>query len=126
MGLRINEPIRTALRCQVYATVVVALLAGFWGGAHAVLSSLLGGLIPWTAGAAYGLLVSASALTPGDTLRTLFRAEASKITLIVIQLWVVLAAYKSVVRIGLFSAFLISIIIFSLAIFIDRPASSKR
>ncbi len=45
------------------------------------------------------------------------RAESTKITLIVLQLWAVLTMYKDIAVIGFFSAFIITVLIFSLALF---------
>ena len=70
------------------------------------------------AGVAYGLMASlGNPRSAGNTLRTLMRAETTKIALIVLQLWAVLTMYKEIVVIGFFSAFIITVLIFSLALF---------
>lgn len=48
----------------------------------------------------------------------LFRAEAGKVGLIVIQLWLVLAYYKQVVMAAFFGTFFLTVILFSMAIFV--------
>jgi ATP synthase protein I len=128
MGPRItNQPIRAVLKWQLYATLTIALIAGLWTGRHGAGSALLGGAVSWVAGAVYGWLVSKGAQgSPAVALRALFRAEASKIVLIVIQLWIVLTAYRSVVLLWFFSAFLIATVIFSMAFFLDRPSTEQR
>jgi len=114
-----GRPIRTVLRWLVYATVVSALIAGLWQGYHGAVSALLGGLINLTAGAAYGwIALRSSNRTAGETLRALFRAEASKITLIVVQLWLVLSSYKQVVLAAFFGTFILTVILFSMAFFV--------
>lgn len=114
-----GRPIRTVLRWLVYATVVSALIAGLWQGYHGAVSALLGGFINLTAGTAYGWIgLRGSKRTAGDTLRTLFRAEAGKITLIVVQLWLVLSSYKQVVLAAFFGTFILTVILFSMAFFV--------
>jgi F0F1-type ATP synthase assembly protein I len=54
----------------------------------------------------------------GDTLRALVRAEASKIALIVLQLWLVLTLYHDIVASAFFSAFVISVLVFPLVLLI--------
>jgi ATP synthase protein I len=114
-----GRPIRTVLRWLVYATVVSALIAGLWQGYHGAVSALLGGLINFTAGVAYGWVASrSSSRTAGETLRALFRAEASKIMLIVVQLWLVLGSYKQVVPAAFFGTFILTVVLFSMAFFV--------
>ena len=114
-----GRPIRTVLRWLIYATVVAAVIAGLWEGYHGAVSALLGGAINLTAGAAYGWVASRSSnRTAGEALRALFRAEASKITLIVVLLWLVLGSYKQVVLAAFFGTFILTVILFSMAFFV--------
>lgn len=48
----------------------------------------------------------------------LFRAEAGKVALIVVQLWLVLAYYKQVVMAAFFATFFLTLILFSMAILV--------
>ena len=52
------------------------------------------------------------------SLVAMFRAEAVKILLIVGGLWLVLSLYRDVVPVAFFSAFVITVVIFSMAIFV--------
>ena len=107
------------LRWQVYVAVVLSLAAGWWAGMPGAISALLGGLINVTAGLVYAMMVSGStAKSAGQTLRTLVRAEASKIALIVLQLWLVLTAYHDVVATAFFAAFVISVLVFPMALLV--------
>ena len=54
--------------------------------------------------------------TAGETLRTLFRAWAVKVVLIVGLMWVVLTQYRDVVHAAFFLAFTITVGVFSAAI----------
>jgi len=54
----------------------------------------------------------------GSTLIALLRAEAAKILVIVGGLWFVLSGYKDVVLPAFFTAFVITVIVFSMAFFV--------
>ena len=114
-----GKPVRTILRWQLYATAASMLIAGFWSGPHAAFSALLGGFINLTAGTLFGLVATHSRKrTAGEALIALMRAEAGKVLLIVIQLWLVLAYYKPLVLAPFFGTFFLTVIFFSMAIFI--------
>lgn len=117
-----GKPIRTVLRWQFYATAASMSIAGFWMGRHGALSALLGGLINLTAGAAFGWIAAHSRKrTAGEALLALIRAEASKVGLIVVQLWLVLVHYKQLVLAPFFGTFILTVIFFSMAFFVrDR------
>jgi ATP synthase protein I len=114
-----SKPLRTVLRWQVYAAAALTLAAGWWAGMPGAISALLGGLINILAGLVYAMMVSGNkARSAGQTLRTLVRAEASKIVLIVLQLWIVLTTYHDVVVTAFFAAFVISVLIFPMALLV--------
>lgn len=114
-----SKPIRTVLRWQVYATVVIALSAGLLAGWHSAMSAVLGGVVNQIADLAYALLVGGGGIrTAGQTLRTLFRAEAVRVLLIVVLLGGVLSVYKAVVHPALFLSFVVSVIVFRAAILV--------
>ena len=114
-----SKPLRTVLRWQLYVTGAVALVAGTIVGTHGAVSALLGGLVSWAAGLVFALLVSGNQVrTAGETLRILFRAEASKIMLIIFLLWLVLTAYKEVVPVMFFAAFIISVLVSQAALLV--------
>ena len=118
--LRIQgKPIRTALRWQVLATAALALAAGAWWGAHGALSAALGGLVSFGASLGFAVVAaSGRADSAGRLLFTALRAEAVKIGLIVVLLWLVLATYKNVVVPAFFGTFAVTVLIFSMAFFI--------
>lgn len=116
-----SKPIRTVLRWQVYATSVIALGAGLVAGWHGVVSAVLGGVVNQIADVAYALLVSGGGIrTTGNTLRTMFRAEAVRILLIVGLLYGVLTAYKDVIHPALFLSFVVSVMVFRAAILVKE------
>ena len=114
-----SYPIRVVLRWQLYITVALALVGFGWAGTHGAISALLGGLIVITAGSVYAIMISGrSARSAGETIRTLVRAEASKIAVLVLQLWLVLTTYHAVVPTFFLAAFFISVLIFSMALWV--------
>ena len=72
-----------------------------------------------TAGAAYAVVVGlANPASAAGTLVTAFRAEAIKIVLIVVQLWLVLTTYADVVHAVFFAAFVVTVLVTQAAILI--------
>ena len=119
IGAIASKPIRTVLRWQVYVTVVLALGAAGWTGIHAAISALLGGSIIVTAGWVYAIMISSRRVkSAGETIRTLVRAEASKISLVVLQLWLVMTAYHDVVPAVFFGVFIIVVLVFPLVLLV--------
>jgi ATP synthase protein I len=117
-----GKPIATVLKWQLYATAASTLIAGLWMGSHGAASALAGGLVNVVAGAVYGLVALKSSSrtnrSVGDALIAVMRAEAVKIALIVIQLWLVLAYYKQLMLGPFFGTFVLTVIFFSMAIFV--------
>ncbi len=121
LGKITSIPIRTVLRWQVVATVVIAVGAGFWSGWHGAVSAVLGGGINQIADLAYALLISGGGIrTAGNTLRTLFRAEGARLLLIVFLLGGVLTSYKEVIHPVLFLSFVVSVLVFRAAILVKE------
>ena len=113
------KPIRTVLRWQVMATAALTLLAAFLAGAHGALSAALGGTVSILSG--LGSAVAASmgkAESAGGILLVVLRAEAVKLGLIVILLWLVLATYRDVVPTAFIGSFIATVLIFSMAFFV--------
>jgi ATP synthase protein I len=118
-----TKPIRTVLLWQLVATLAVAAMGGLWAGPHGAMSAVLGGGVNLAAGVVYALLLGVGlGAKPipdaGTTLVALFRAEGGKILVIVGGLWLILATYKDVVVAAFFTAFVITVIIFSMALFV--------
>ena len=117
-----GKPIRTVLRWQLYATAASMSIAAPITGFHGALSALLGGLVNVVAGAVFGWVATHSRTgSPGEALLATFRAEAVKVALIVAQLWLVMVNYKQLVPAAFFGTFVLTVIFFSMAIFVrDR------
>ena len=112
--------IRRVLRWQAIVTVAMAVVAFAWGGGHAALSAVLGGIVNIAAVVVFAVVYSLSRPTSaGGTVAALFRAEAFKSLVFVGQLWLVLANYKEVVPIAFFATFVITVLLFRIAL-LDR------
>ena len=114
-----SKPLRTVLRWQLYATAAIALVAGIAAGMHGAFSAALGGLISWATGLVFALLVSGNRVrTAGETLRILLRAEASKIMLMILLLWLVMTTYHDVVPVMFFAAFIVTVLVSQAALLV--------
>ncbi len=118
-----TKPIRTVLKWQLVATGAVAAISGISTGGHGVVSAGLGGLVNVAAGVVYafvlGLGLGARPVPDaGASLLAMFRAEASKVLVIIGGLWLVLSTYRDIVPAAFFVAFVITVIVFSMAFFV--------
>ncbi|MCC7114425.1 MAG: ATP synthase subunit I [Burkholderiales bacterium] len=111
-----SKPIRTVLAWQALATVAIAAVAGAWAGFHAALSAALGGVVTLTSTVVYAFVLGiGQTATAGASVVTRLRAEGAKILVIILQLWLVLATYRDVVAAALFSAFVVTVLLFRTA-----------
>ena len=114
-----SKPYRVALRWQFCITSGIALVAGFALGANGAISAILGGAVMMVAGFVYAVMTGGNKVrSAGDTLRTLIRAEASKIGLIVLQLWLVLTAYEAVMPAVFIGTFIVAVLIYPVALLV--------
>jgi ATP synthase protein I len=114
-----SRPIRIVLVWQVLVTALLALLCGTFESVSAAVSAALGGGAAVAGGLGFAVVVGMSRdKSAGGTLVTALQAEAAKIGLSVILLWVVLTSYEDVVAPVCIGSFILSILIFSMAFFI--------
>jgi ATP synthase protein I len=125
------RPIRIVLGWQVIVTAVLTLAFAILWGMHAAISAALGGAVNIVAGSAFAWMVSRSKGdgTAGQALRAVFRAEAVKIILILVQLPIVLGNYRDIVHVAFFASFVITVAVFAMAIAVsdteqDKPRST--
>jgi ATP synthase protein I len=118
----LRRPIRIVLRWQLIATAALTLAGGVLAGVDGALSAALGGAVSMCAGWASAVVASKASKekgrSAGDVLIGALRAEAVKIGLIALLLWLVLATYDSVVAPALFGSFVITVLIFTMAFFV--------
>lgn len=102
------------------ATAVLALLAGALTGVHGALSAALGGFVSIGAGVGFALAASMSKTESagGRLLLAAFRAEAVKVALVFVLMWLVLATYKSVVVAAFLGSLAVTVLIFAMAFFV--------
>jgi ATP synthase protein I len=113
------KPIRIVLRWQVMATAALTLLAWIVAGVHGALSAALGGAVSILSGLGSAVVASmGKAESAGGMLLVVLRAEAVKLGLIVILLWLVLATYRDVVATAFIGSFVVTVLIFSMAFFV--------
>ena len=115
----LSRPIRTVLRWQLIAAAVLALIAGALAGGHGALSAALGGAVSILAGLASAVVASLGrAKSAEGVLFAVLRAEAVKIGLIVLLLWLVLATYRDVAVLVFLGTFAVTVVIFAMAFFV--------
>ena len=106
---------RPVFGMQIGFTAAVSLLSAWLAGIHGAISAALGGSIGIIAGLAFVALAARSKpQSAGEALYAALRAEAVKVVLMIVLLWLVLATYKNVVAIGLIGAFIASVLIFTM------------
>jgi ATP synthase protein I len=114
-----SKPVRTVLVWQVVVTVILAVISGLLAGIHGAASAALGGSVSVVAGLAFAMVMQSSDMRSADgTVVAALRAEATKVGIAVILLWLVLALYKDVVLIVFIGSFIFSILVFSMAFFV--------
>ncbi len=115
----LRKPIRTVLRWQLMATAVLTLAGGILADVDGALSAVLGGAVSLCAGWVSAVVAAkGKAQSAGEVLIGALMAEGVKIGLIVILLWLVLAAYDSVVAPAFFGSFIVTVLIFGMAFFV--------
>ncbi len=126
-----TRPIRTVLRWQVIVTAVAVAMAGAVAGVPGAVSALLGGSVSLAAGFAYAFLLGlglGNTPVPGaaTTLIALFRAEAGKVVVIVVGLWLALTSYPEVIPAAVIATFIATVIVFSMALFVSDREPGKQ
>lgn len=109
--------IRIVLRWQLIATAALTLASAIPWGMNGALSAALGGLTNVAAGWVYGWVITWSRKSSvGETLRTMFRAEAAKVLVILGSLWAVFTHYPAVIHVAFLGTFVVTVAISSAAI----------
>jgi F0F1-type ATP synthase assembly protein I len=69
-------------------------------------------LVNVSAGVVFAMLVGIGrSSTAAGTLHTMIRAEAAKITVIVLQLWLLIGTYRAMVPAAFFAAFVVTVLV---------------
>lgn len=123
IALVTSRPFRTVYRWQAIATVAIAGIAGVWAGWEGAWSALLGGAVSLVAGVVFAVVLGLSLgdgrpSGPARPLRAMLRAEAAKVIAIVAGLALVLKTIDGIVHPAFFAAFIVAVILFSMAFFV--------
>lgn len=115
----LGKPVLTVLKWQVAATALATLVAAISADEYAAVSAAAGGGTSIVAGVASALVaVLGKAKSAGGVLVGALRAEAVKIGLALLLLWLVLSHYPQVVVGALLGTFVVTMLIFSMAFFV--------
>jgi ATP synthase protein I len=115
----LRRPIRIVLLWQLIVTAALTLAGGLLAGVDGALSAALGGAVSVCAGWVSAVVAAkGKAQSAGEVLYGALRAEAVKIGLIVLLLWLVLAMYENVVAPALIGSFVVTVLIFTMAFFV--------
>jgi ATP synthase protein I len=118
-AIRFSKPIRTVLLWQFAVTAAMSVVAALLAGVHAAISVAAGGSVSIVAGMASALVASlGKARSAGGVLVGALRAEAVKIGLALVLLWLVLTNYGEAVVGAFLGAFVVTMLIFSMAFFV--------
>lgn len=118
-----NRPLRIILCIQLLVTAVLASVLWIYIDVQSALSAVFGGMVSFISSAVYALMISQhKGYTAGEAIRTALRAEAVKIVLIVVLLWMVFAFYDAVNPVVFIATFILTVIVYSMALFISDSA----
>lgn len=118
-AIRFSKPIRTVLLWQFAVTATISVAAALLVGVHGAISAAAGGLVSIVAGMASALVASlGKARSAGGVLVGALKAEAVKIGLALVLLWLVLTNYGEVMVAAFLGAFIVTMVIFSMAFFV--------
>ena len=115
----LSKPIRTVLQWQLAATAALALAAALLAGEHGATSAAAGGGISIIAGLAAAFVASRGrARSAGGVVMGALTAEAVKLGLAVLLLWLVLTNYGDAVVAALIGSFVATMLVFAMAFFV--------
>jgi ATP synthase protein I len=114
----LSRPIRTVLLWQLAATGAMVAVGGVLAGGHGALSGAAGGAISVCAGLVAAGVAARSVKSAGGVLVGALTAEAVKIGLAVLLLWLVLANYAEAVVGAVQASFIVTMLIFGMAFFV--------
>lgn len=97
--------------------LVFAAIGGMWAGGHGAVSGALGGMINLVANFVYALMGGiVQPATAAGALFLILRAEAFKVGLVLIQLVLVLLAYRDLASGPFIAAFITTALMFGIAL----------
>jgi len=119
------KPLQIVLRWQLICTIALSIAMALLVDLESALSALLGGMVSVVSSAAFSVIVSRhQGYTAGGTIRTALRAEAVKIVLTILMLWLVFKLYTDINALVFIGTFILTVILHSLALLVSD--SSKK
>jgi ATP synthase protein I len=116
---QLRRPVLTVLKWQLVATTALALLSGLVAGWQGAASAVAGGAISITAGLSAAAVASlGGSRSAGSVVMGALRAEAVKLGMAVLLLWLVLTNYAQAVVGALIACFIVTLVIFAMAFFV--------
>ncbi len=116
------QPYMRVIGMQVLGTLAAVAAAGWFSGFHGALSALLGGAVGAIGAVAFAFMVARPQRPDADAMVVVYRAlraEAVKLVSMGALLWLVLANYSGVVVVGFVGSFILSILVFQFALFVQ-------
>jgi ATP synthase protein I len=115
----LSKPIRVVFLWQLAATAALVFAAAWLAGKDGAISAAAGGAISIIAGLAAAFVASRGrAKSAGGVVVGALSAEAVKLGLAVLLLWLVLANYGEAVMAALIGSFVVTMLIFAMAFFV--------
>jgi ATP synthase protein I len=115
----LSKPIRVVFLWQLAATAVLVLAAVAVAGENGAISAAAGGAISMIAGIAAAFVASRGrGKSAGGVVVGALMAEAVKLGLAVVLLWLVLVSYPEAVIAALLGTFVATMLIFAMAFFV--------
>ena len=121
------KPLIVVLRWQLLITCLVVIAIVLLIDLQSAFSALLGGMVSIVSSAAFAIIVSRhKGFTADGTIRTALRAEAVKIILTIVLLWMVFKFYDNLNVFAFIGTFVLTVILHSMALFVsDSKTDSK-
>ncbi|HEV7820655.1 MAG TPA: ATP synthase subunit I [Burkholderiales bacterium] len=115
----LRRPILIVLLWQLAVTAAITLAAALVANVESAVSAAAGGAVSMSAGLASAVVASLSnAKSAGGVLAGALRAEAIKLGVALLLLWLVLTNYREI-GVGIFlGTFIVTMLIFSMAFFV--------
>lgn len=112
---RISRAFRVTMAWQVAASIALAVIGGIAAGSQGFLSAALGGGIGVVGVLVFALVSGRRGGSSGNVVRVALRAEAAKVVVIAVLLWLAFVAYRDMVVLAFLGAFMVSVLLSGLA-----------
>jgi len=100
---------------------MVVIGSSLYWGVEAAISGFLGVAVSVVAGVAYAAMLSRhKGYSASGVLRTALRAEAVKLLVIIVSLWLVFVMYKGLQPVLFIGSFIVAVLISSMAVFVPE------